>query len=117
MAHIYELAYFDDKIQPFAGANVSIASSAVLYGLSVYTVFHISKNKNGLLAFRLPEHFKRLQDSARIIGLEAPATDWNYDKFVADIKELIRANKIQKDVFVRVSIHANDLLPGTRSRD
>ncbi len=34
-------AYFRDAFVPFKDANVSIASSPVLYGLSVYTVFSV----------------------------------------------------------------------------
>ncbi|MDP2656321.1 MAG: hypothetical protein Q8P11_02010 [bacterium] len=37
MAHIYDYAYFDDSIISFKDASLSIASSAVLCGLSVYT--------------------------------------------------------------------------------
>ena len=56
MSHLYAQAYFKDKIVPVGEANLSIASSAVLYGLSVYTVFPISITENGLIAFRLKDH-------------------------------------------------------------
>lgn len=116
MAHIYEHAVMNGRLVPFEQANVSIASSAVLYGLSVYTVFHVAKTDRGLLAFRLAEHFKRLQDSAKIIGLEPPKERWSYDEFVSLTHELLAANTIETDVFVRASIHVTELLPGTRSR-
>ncbi|MBC7767003.1 branched-chain amino acid aminotransferase, partial [Arenimonas sp.] len=41
MTKIHPQAYFNNKIIPIESANLSIASSAVLYGLSVYTVFPI----------------------------------------------------------------------------
>ena len=41
MAHIYPYIYHGDRIIPSEEATLHIASSAVLYGLSVYTVFPI----------------------------------------------------------------------------
>ena len=38
-------AFFRDAFVPFKDANVSIASSPVLYGLSVYTVFSVNWNE------------------------------------------------------------------------
>lgn len=116
MAHIYPQAHFGGELKPFADANLSIVSSSVLYGLSVYTVFHVATESDSLLAFRLPEHFRRLHDSAKIIGIQLPDEMTDYERFVANIKALLRANDVKKDVFVRASIHVDALLPGTRSR-
>ncbi|MDB4992088.1 MAG: Branched-chain-amino-acid aminotransferase, partial [Parcubacteria group bacterium] len=113
MARIYEQAYFDGKIVPLSEANVSIASSAVLYGLSVYTVFPVCKGENGLYAFRLKEHARRLTNSARIIGIDAEVTD---EQLLSAAKDLMSANNVNEDVFVRVTIHVSDLVPGVRSR-
>ena len=115
MAKIYPKAFFNDQIIDFQEANLSIASSAVLYGLSVYTVFHVAKTENGLLAFRLPEHIKRLEDSAKIIGIEPPAK-FHAESFLSVAKELIKQNEITGDAFVRASIHVTENIPGTRSR-
>ncbi len=108
--------FFGNKIIPFTEANLSIASSAVLYGLSVYTVFLVNKTKSGLAAFRLKDHFKRLQESSKIIGIDSFEGEWNYQKFEKAIKELILANNIKDDVFVRATVHIDELVPGTRSR-
>ncbi|MGC3981207.1 MAG: aminotransferase class IV [Steroidobacteraceae bacterium] len=116
MPHIYPNAYFDNGIRPFTEANLSVASSAVLYGLSVYTVFHVAKTERGLLAFRMPEHYKRMVDSAKIIGIDTFPGQWTYDKFVAAVRDLFAANQVKSDAFVRVSLHVDALLPGTRSR-
>ena len=117
MANIYPQVFFGDKLVPAAEANLSIASSAVLYGLSVYTVFPVCLNKKGqLVAFRLAEHFRRLQDSARIIGIDTFERDWDTKKFEKVVKDLVNANTIKEDVFVRVTVHVDELVPGTRSR-
>jgi len=116
MARIYEKAYFGDKIVSIGDANLSIASSAVLYGLSVYTVFQISVTKKGLAAFRLPEHYERLINSSRIIGIDTFEPKWNYKKFEDVVRELVKVNNPKEDVFVRATVHVSELVPGTRSR-
>ena len=116
MAHVYENAYFKDKVVPIADAQVSVASSAVLYGLSVYTVFRVSQTPKGLAAFRLKDHYRRLVNSARIIGLDTFEPAWSYQKFEDAVYTVLNANTIRDDVFVRATVHATDLVPGTRSR-
>lgn len=114
MATIYSKAYFKDSIIDFNQAKLSIASSAVLYGLSVYTVFHAwPNNKGGWDKFRLNKHFERLINSSKIIGFEP--ININFNQFEAIIDNLIAANNLESDVLVRVTIHGDSLLPGTKS--
>ncbi len=113
MARIFPKAYFGGNIVPLEEANVSIASSAVLYGLSVYTVFPVCKGADALYAFRLKEHARRLTNSARIIGMDAGVSE---EELRAAAKEVIAANAVDEDAFVRVTIHVTDLVPGVRSR-
>lgn len=116
MAKVFEQAYFEDRIVPMQEANLSVASAAVLYGLSVYTVFPLWVTEKGLAAFRLRDHYQRLLNSARIIGLDTFEPVWTYEKFESAVKELAQANNPTEGVFVRVTVHADDLVPGTRSR-
>ena len=116
MARIYEKAYFGTKIVPIEEASLNVTTSAVLYGLSVYTVFPVCKTKDGLAAFRLPEHYQRLVDSACIIGIDRFEKEWTFEKFAAVAKELIAANDVREDVFVRATVHVSERVAGTRSR-
>lgn len=116
MAKIFPQTFLKDQIIPIEEAGLSIASSAVLYGLSVYTVFPVSMTAKGTFGFRLPDHYQRLINSARIIGINTFETDWTYEKFLATVKGLIQANNIKENVFVRATVHVDELLPGTRSR-
>jgi branched-chain amino acid aminotransferase len=114
---MYEKVYFGNELIDSKNANLSIASSAVLYGLSVYTVFPVSLTKDGSkAAFRLEEHFSRLCDSAQIIGIDTFAHQWNYHKFTNAVKELIKANEINSDVYVRATVHVTSQIAGTKSR-
>lgn len=116
MAKIFPKAYLKDQIIPISEAKLSIASSAVLYGLSVYTVFPILVKDNNKFAFRLPDHYRRLINSARIIGIDTFEQNWTYEKFLQTIQDLVKENKINEMVFVRATIHVDELVPGTRSR-
>ncbi len=116
MAKVYPQAYLNKKVIPIEQANLSIASSAVLYGLSVYTVFPVTLTKKGLAIFRIADHFKRLLNSAKIIGLDTFAQEWTEEKFLAAARELVSANEIKETVFVRATVHVDELVPGTKAR-
>lgn len=107
---------FDGKLIDFTDANVHIASSSVLYGLSVYSVFPVSVTKEGLAIFRLKEHFKRLVDSAHIIGIDSFIQEWDFNRFNKAVQELVVENSISNDIFVRATVHVTELVSGTRSR-
>jgi len=115
MANVHEYAYFDGKVGLFKDANLSIGSSAVLYGLSVYTVFYAIPDKGNFRVFRLEKHYNRLRLSAKIIGLEWPKS-LDFEAFKQITKELLKANGPTGDVFVRATLHADGLVPGTKSK-
>lgn len=108
--------FFDDKLIDFKDANLSIASSAVLYGLSVYSVFAVRKTDGGMKAFRLADHFRRLIESAKIIGIDDFVQKWDYPKFEQAVSQLVKKNNIDQDVFIRCSVHVDALVAGTKSR-
>ena len=117
MASVYASAYFGDGITPTQAATLCVTSAAVLYGLSVYTVLPVTINGRGeAVAFRVADHYKRLVNSARIIGIDTFEPAWTETRFVEALREVIRANEVAEDVFVRVSVHVDEQLPGTRSR-
>lgn len=115
MANLGPYAYMGEQLVKTTEAHVSVASSAVLYGLSVYSVFYGKYTSDGLLCFRIPEHLERLTQSAKIIGLTGAEDILQADHFTAKIRELIAANKPTTDQFFRVTIHATELVPGVRT--
>ncbi|MBP9667883.1 aminotransferase class IV [Candidatus Saccharibacteria bacterium] len=116
MARLYPTVYFRGKLVPESEAQLSVASSAVLYGLSVYTVFHVAVKASNFYAFRLPDHYQRLLDSCKIIGIDAFDKEYSYNAFKKIMAKLVAANQPTENVFVRVSLHVDEKIPGTRSR-
>lgn len=108
--------FFRDKFVPFEQANLSIGSSPVLYGLTVYTVFAASWDaKAGKLhAFRLQEHYRRLVNSAKIMDFDSFAHDWPYERFEKTMLELLAKNNVQENVLVRAAVFIDELLAGTK---
>jgi branched-chain amino acid aminotransferase len=108
--------FFRDHFVPFGQANVSIASSPVLYGLSIYTVFSANWNEKHqkLYVFRLHEHYDRLVNSARIMDFDSFAGEWPYERFEDTMLELLRRNKVRENALIRVSVFIDELVAGTR---
>lgn len=114
MAKIYEHAWVDTKVIPLAEANLSITSAAVLYGLSVYTVFPVVETANGFSVFRASDHEARLRNSAKIIGMDDTAL---YPGWLTDAaRALVSANAISNTVFLRATLHLSEVLPGLHTR-
>lgn len=116
MASILPKIWFHRDIVDSNQAHLHIASSAVLYGLSVYTVFPILKNGNDFFVFRLQDHLERLQNSAKLIGISLPEECSTIENFTQTIQELMQANQPKEVVFARATIHVDELVPGTRSK-
>ncbi len=113
-------AIINNKLVPIDEAKISISSSAVLYGLTVYSVFLVSKDidsKNQWLAFRLPEHLQRIKRSCRMIGFDLDENIVDEDLIIEQIKTLLKTNRPKGHRFFRLSIHATDLLPGVKTRN
>lgn len=109
--------YFRDGFMPFADMNVSVASSSVLYGLGVYTVFYVAwdSHNDQLWAFRLEEHYKRLCQSAKIMNFEDFAKAYSFSQFKHLMLDLLKINAIKQNALVRVSWFVDDTLAGTKS--
>lgn len=104
------------RFVPFAEANLSIASSPVLYGLSVYTVINAIWNKQSktINVFRLRDHYDRLVASSKITGFNNFATQWPYPRFRKVLAELLKQNKVKEDVLIRATFFIDELLAGTK---
>ncbi len=66
--------WFNGKLVPFEEATVHVLSHALHYGSSVFEGIRCYHTDTGSAVFRLPEHMRRLVDSARIYRMEIPYT-------------------------------------------
>lgn len=108
--------FFRNGFVPFSEANVSIASSPVLYGLAIYTVFNVlwDEKTETLSVFRLKDHYNRLVKSSGIVDFHSFPKEWPYEKFEKTMLELIHKNNIRENVLVRVCVFIDELIAGTK---
>jgi branched-chain amino acid aminotransferase len=116
MADVEPIAFFRKDFIPFEEASLSIACAPVLYGLSIYTVFPVfgDHKSQKLNMFRLKDHFTRLQNSAKIMAFDGFLNNWNYEKFLAIMRELLQRNHVKQDSLVLISVFGDDSLKGVR---
>jgi branched-chain amino acid aminotransferase len=72
-------------------ANVHVLSHVVSYGSSVFEGIRCYATALGPAIFRLPEHIRRLQDSAKIYRMELP---YSAEELNHAMLELVRVNKM-----------------------
>lgn len=116
MATPHDKVFFGDRIVDAQNATLGVATSAVLYGLSVYTVFPVQVSGSSKTAFRLRDHYQRLIESCKIIGIDTFAPQWSFERFVEVVREVVEVNDPQHEVYVRATVHVDESIPGTKVR-
>jgi len=93
-------AYLDGEVIPFADAKISIATHALQYGTGVFEGIRAYWNaaQEQLFAFRLREHFERMERSCRIMRLALPGTA---DDLASLAIDLLRRNELRADTYIR----------------
>jgi branched-chain amino acid aminotransferase len=81
--------WHNGKFIPWKEANIHVMSHVVHYGTAVFEGIRCYKTKKGSAIFRLPEHIKRLFDSAKIYRMRPPdfSYDQIYDACISSVKE------------------------------
>ncbi len=100
-----EKVWLDGQLVDWADANVHILTHTLHYGLGVFEGLRCYRTADGASAvFRLPEHVKRLYDSAHINLLEIPFAPARIE---AAILETLRANHLDQG-YVRPIVFVGD---------
>ncbi|MHB9074746.1 MAG: branched-chain amino acid transaminase [Desulfobaccales bacterium] len=90
--------WFDGKMIPWDQAQVHVLTHTLHYGLGVFEGIRAYQCADGRTAiFRLPEHIRRLFDSAHVMLINIP---FSQDEVKAACCELLRANA-QKEAYIR----------------
>ena len=94
------LAYFGGRQVPLADARVSVLTHAFLYGTAVFEGIrgYRSGTGEGVLIFRLREHYQRLERSCRILGIQLPH---DVEALCRITTDLVAANRFREDIYIR----------------
>lgn len=84
--------WFDGEMMPWREAKIHVLTHSLHYGMGVFEGIRAYKTERGTAIFRLPEHTRRLFDSAHILKMSL-----RYDKETLNqaICETVRANNLE----------------------
>jgi branched-chain amino acid aminotransferase len=103
-------------IVPYEDARVHVLSTAMKYAASVYEAMRAywSDADQQLYVFRLREHLRRLERSAKIARIPLPADAARLER---ETLEIIRANELREDLHVRLIAFVDTDDGGLASRE
>jgi branched-chain amino acid aminotransferase len=106
--------WFDGKFIPWDEAQVPLLTHTLHYGLGVFEgirAYHCADGRTAI--FRLPEHIRRLFDSAHVMQLDMPFTQAEIE---AVCGETLRVNG-QIEAYIRPLVFVGDGVMGLNPQD
>jgi len=105
MSNSFPYAFIKGKIVKSEKALVPVQCKAVQYGLGCFSGIrgHWNPTTKNLYLFRAKDHFDRMQESAKILGMKFKYT---WPKFYETIVTLVKKNKVKGDLYIRPTLYA-----------
>ena len=88
-----KLVWMDGKFVEWGKADVHVLTHTLHYGLGVFEGIRCYKTVKGPAVFRLSDHIKRLENSAKLAGIKLP---YSVNDLTTATKETIKANGVQE---------------------
>lgn len=106
-------AFFKGKIVPYSEAKVGVLNHTFNYGTGAFAGIrgYWNAEEEQLFVFRLPDHFRRLLDSAKLLCMEIEYTP---EQLAGHLVELLRAEKYRTNCYIRPLIYFEDEIIGVR---
>jgi len=92
MTKLADKIWLNGRIIDWEQGQVHVLTHALHYGTSVFEGIRAYDTPNGAVGFRLTDHLRRLEDSARIYGIKIPYT---LDQMVQASKDILTANNLK----------------------
>ncbi len=83
--------WMDGRLVDWRDAKIHVLTHSLHYGMGVFEGVRAYETTQGTAIFRLPEHTRRLFNSAKIFQMKLP---FDFDTIVAAQKEVVRSNKL-----------------------
>lgn len=105
MSKVFPHAYIRQKFCKEQDATISIRCKVIQYGIGCFTGMrgYYNKKDDNVYLFRLDDHYKRLQESAKILQMKVPLSE---KKFKEVVLELIKKNKAREDIYLRPTLYS-----------
>jgi branched-chain amino acid aminotransferase len=78
---------------PWEKANVHVLTHTLHYGLGVFEGIRCYKTPKGPAVFRLRDHISRLENSAKLVGMELP---YSVGDLIQAVKQTVKKNEIEE---------------------
>jgi branched-chain amino acid aminotransferase len=92
MTKLADKIWINGETVAWDDAKIHVMTHALHYGTSVFEGIRCYNTPNGPVGFRLTDHMRRLEDSARIYGIKIPYT---LDQMVQACKDIVKANNLK----------------------
>lgn len=84
--------WFDGKIVPWREATIHVLTHSLHYGMAVFEGVRAYHSAKGTAVFRLPEHTRRLFNSAKIFQIDIP---FDPQELVEAQRAVVRENRLE----------------------
>jgi len=105
--------WMNGEFVEWRNANIHVLTHSLHYGMAVFEGVRAYKTDRGPAIFRLPEHTRRLLNSAKIFQMKVP---FDYDTLLEAQKEVIRANNLDSG-YIRPLIWVGSEKLGIAAKD
>jgi len=107
------MAFFKDRVVPYAEAKVGLLTHALNYGTGVFAGIrgYWNPEQKQLLVFRLPDHVRRLHESARLLRMSLALSEEATARAVLDV---LKAEGLKEDCYIRPLCFYGDEVIGVR---
>ena len=92
MKKLADKIWFNGQIIAWEDARIHVLTHALHYGTSVFEGIRAYDTPHGTVGFRLTDHMRRLEDSARIYGIKVP---YSLDQMIQAAKDIVVANGLK----------------------
>jgi branched-chain amino acid aminotransferase len=86
-----KVIWVNGKMIPWKEANTHVLNHTLHYGTGVFEGIRAYETSKGPAIFRLDEHIKRLENSAKIIGMKAP---FSIEEMIEASKQIVKENNL-----------------------
>jgi len=107
------MAFFQDRILPYAEAKLGLLTHALNYGTGVFAGIrgYWNQDQGKLFVFRLADHMRRFHESARLLRMSLALSE---DATAAAILDLLGAEGLREDCYIRALAFYGDEAIGVR---
>lgn len=97
------LIWLNGKLVKVNEAKINVLAPTSQFGANVFEGIRCywNENKKQLYAFRLKDHYERLENSIRLFRMNSPYTIKEFERYMKDV---VRANEYQEDIAVRQTV-------------